>query len=134
MSQTNEPPVPAAPAPPPAAAPPGKDERMWAMFCHLASLAGLVGIPFGNVIGPLVVWLIKKNEMPAVDRQGKESLNFQITLAICIVICIPLMFIFIGILLLPAVGIYGLIMVIIASIKTNKGEDYRYPISIRFIK
>jgi len=106
---------------------------MWAMFCHLAALAGYI-IPFGNILGPLVVWLIKKDEIPAVDKNGKESLNFQITLAIASIVCVPLMFIIIGFFLLFAVGIYGLIMVIIASIKTNKGEDYRYPISIRFIK
>ena len=108
--------------------------RMFGMLCHLCALAGLVGVPFGNILGPLVIWLIKKNEIPFVDEQGKESLNFQITVAIAIAICIPLCFIVIGIFLMIAVGIASLVFVIIAAVKSNSGEHYRYPISIRFIK
>ena len=58
-----------------------KDERMWGMFCHLAALAGFI-IPFGNIIGPLIVWQIKKEEFPFVEDQGKESLKFQISIFI----------------------------------------------------
>ena len=54
-----------------------KDEKTWAMLCHLSAVAGFV-IPFGSILGPLVVWLIKKDEMPIVDLHGKKSLNFQI--------------------------------------------------------
>jgi uncharacterized protein len=75
------------------------DERQWAMFAHLAALAGFV-IPFGNLIGPLIVWQIKKNEMPFVDDQGKEALNFQITVCLAVLVCILLMVV-IGALLLP---------------------------------
>lgn len=108
--------------------------NVWAMLCHLSALASLVGIPFGNIVGPLVVWLIKKKELPIVDDQGKESLNFQITLAIAILVCIPLVFVIVGIFLMIAVSIYGLVMVILASIQAYKGKLYRYPIKIRFIK
>ena len=73
-----QPPPPATPVPPP----PGSSEsqaRTWNMFCHLSALAGYIGVPFGNVIGPLIVWQIKKNEIPSVDAHGKAALNFQIT-------------------------------------------------------
>ncbi len=110
----------------------GKEERTWGMACHLASLAGLV-VPFGNVIGPLVIWLIKKDEMPFVDDQGKESLNFQINLAVYLIIAGILTFVFIGFLLFPIIGIFGLVYTIIASIKSNEGISYRYPLTIRVL-
>ncbi|MGI9325414.1 MAG: DUF4870 domain-containing protein [Pseudomonadales bacterium] len=113
---------------------PGADAntRQWGMFAHLAALAGFV-IPFGNIIGPLVVWQTHK-DMPFVVDQGKEALNFQITVAIAALICFVLMFIAIGLLLLPVVGIAALVFTVIAAIKANDGERYRYPISIRMIK
>ncbi len=91
-------------------------------------------IPFGNIIGPLVVWLIKRAEIPAVDAHGKEALNFQISVAIYAIVCLLLMFVVIGIFLLMALGIAALILVIIAAIKASSGELYRYPLTIRFIK
>ena len=72
--------------------PVNKDERMWAMLCHLSALAGFV-VPFGSIIGPLIVWLIKRDEMPVVDVHGKKALNFQITMAIAYVVCFVLMFV-----------------------------------------
>ena len=111
-----------------------KDERMWGMFCHLAALAAFVGIPLGNVIGPLVVWLIKKDEFPFVNEQGKESLNFQISMSIYALVCFPLMFVLIGIPLLIAVVIADLVLVIMAALKANEGIAYRYPLTIRLIK
>ena len=111
-----------------------KDERMWAMFCHLASLAGYVGIPFANIIGPLIVWQIKKSESPLVDDQGKEALNFQISMTIYVLVGLVSICIGIGIVVLPVLGILGLVFTIIAAIKANQGEMYRYPLTIRFIK
>ena len=102
------------------------------MFAHLAALIGFV-IPFGSFIGPLVVWQMKKAEMPFVDEQGKEALNFQITVAIALVVCFVLSFILIGLLLLPIVGIGALIFTIVAALKANAGEAYRYPISWRLV-
>lgn len=111
------------------------ETRNWNMFCHLAALAGLTSIPIANILGPLVVWLIKKNEMPSVDEHGKASINFQITMFIAILLCIPLIFVFgLGALLMAIVGIFDLICVIIASIKASNGEPYTYPYSIQFIK
>ena len=124
---------PAPPEPPVADAVPTADERLWGMLCHLAALAGFIGIPFANIIGPLIVWLVKKDTMPFVDDQGKESLNFQISITIYAVVSAVLILLIIGVLLLIAVIIFGLVMVIIASIKANQGEHYRYPLCIRLI-
>jgi uncharacterized protein len=109
------------------------EERQWGMFAHLAALAGFL-IPFGNLIGPLVVWQVKKNEMPFVDDQGKEALNFQITVALAVLVCFLLMVVLIGFLLLPLVGIAALVFTIIGALKANAGERYRYPFAIRLIK
>lgn len=110
-----------------------KDERMWGMLCHLGALGGVV-IPFGNVIVPLVIWMVKKEDMPFVEEQGKESLNFQITVAIAMAVCFLLSFVLIGLLLMPIVGIGALVFVIIAGIKANEGESYRYPWAIRLLR
>ena len=111
-----------------------KEEQNWAMFCHLAALVGFV-IPFGNIVGPLVVWLIKRGEMPLVDTHGKEALNFQISVTIAILICIPLMFVLIGIPLMFAIGLAALILTIMAAVKISNGNlDYQYPFAIRLLK
>ncbi len=111
-----------------------EEEKKWAMICHLAALAGFV-IPFGNLLGPLVVWLIKKDTMPLVDRHGKESLNFQITVAIAAVIAAMLIIVLIGFVLLPIVAIAALVLTIMASVKVSNGElDYKYPFAFRLLK
>lgn len=118
-----------------AAVPPptNRDERMWAMFCHLSALAGFV-IPFGNILGPLVIWLIKKDEFPLVNDQGKEAVNFQITMTIFVIVSAILILILIGIILLIGLGIFTIVVTIIAMVKANDGVAYRYPLNIRFIK
>ena len=103
------------------------------MLCHLLALAGYIGIPLGNIIGPLVMWLIKKDQYPFVNDQGKESLNFQISLTIYGVVSALLMMVGIGFVLLAALWVFGLVMVILAAIKANEGVAYRYPLTIRFI-
>lgn len=109
-----------------------KDARNWAMGCHLSALLGFV-VPFGNIIGPLVIWLIKREESAFVDAQGKEALNFQITMTIAFVIGFVLIFVLIGFLVIFALMIFDLIMVIIATIKASEGADYRYPIALRLV-
>ncbi|MHC4323596.1 MAG: DUF4870 domain-containing protein [Planctomycetota bacterium] len=113
-----------------------KDARMWAMFCHLGGLAGLIPITpaFGSIIAPLVIWQIKKDEFGFVDEHGKEALNFQISILIYALVAGFLCFFCIGLVLLPAVYIFDLIFMLIAAVKSNNGEHYRYPICIRFIK
>ncbi len=110
-----------------------QDDKTFGMLAHLSALAGFV-IPFGNIIGPLVVWLIKKDQSAWVDQQGKESLNFQISISIYAIISAILTLIVIGVLLMIAVGIFSLVMIIIASVKVNNGEDFKYPLCIRFLK
>ena len=142
MTET-PPPPPQDETPPPEGAAPQEpmgplevpnDARTMGMLCHLLSLVGLLGIPFGNILGPLIIWLVKKNDHPFIDDQGKESLNFQITVMIAILICIPLMFVCVGFILAPAIGIAAVVLVIIASIRASKGEAYRYPWTLRLIK
>jgi len=112
---------------------PSKDARMWAMFAHISAVAGYI-FPFGNIIGPLVIWILKKDEYPFVNDQGKESLNFQISITIYVFISIILVFLLIGIPILIVVGLFALIMVIIAAINSYDGKAYRYPLTIRLIK
>ena len=111
-----------------------KQAYTWGMLCHLAALAGFIGIPFGNVIGPLVIWLIKKDEFAFVDDNGKESLNFQISVTICALVAAILIVVVIGIFLLIALAVADLVFIIMAAVKASKGETYRYPLSIKFLK
>lgn len=124
--------------------------RNWSMLCHLSALAGLL-IPFGNVLGPLIIWQIKKNELPEIDPHGKESLNFQITVLLITIIFSVFLFSSIGYgalvgspltiisgglglgLLLSLIKFTSWILVIIASVRANNGELFHYP-GIRFIK
>jgi uncharacterized Tic20 family protein len=108
------------------------DEKNWAVFTHLAALAGFA-IPFGNIIGPLVVWIMKKEEMPFVDHQGKEALNFQITFSIAMVISLFLMIIVIGIVTSIILVIAWIVVVVRAGLAVSEGKVYRYPFTIRFI-
>jgi uncharacterized Tic20 family protein len=110
------------------------DARNWAMLCHLSALAGLVVPGVGMFVGPLVVWLLKRNEHPFIDDQGKEALNFQISMLIYIVISAAMICILIGIVLLPIVIVMNIVFVVIASIKASNGVVYRYPLTIRLIK
>ena len=109
------------------------DDKQWAMWCHMSALAGLI-VPGGNIIGPLICWTTKKDQSAFVDYHGKEAVNFQITMLICVMICIALAIVLIGFLLLPVVGILSLVMPIIAGMKANEGERYEYPYTWRFIK
>jgi len=121
-----------APPMPPMAAP-SAEEKQWAMFAHLSTLSGFI-IPLGSLLGPLIIWQIKKNDMPFVDDQGKEALNFQITVFIAALISGVLTFVLIGLLLLPIVVIGWIVLSIMAGIKANNGETYRYPWTLRLIK
>jgi len=103
-----------------------KNDNTLPMVCHLLGLAGF--------LGPLIIWLIKKNDSPAVNKHGKESLNFQISILIYVLISSASMVILIGFLLFPAVMIFDIVMIIKAALKANKGEDVQYPLCIRFIK
>jgi len=112
---------------------PSQEARQWAMFCHFAAFLGFI-FPFGNLLGPLIVWQIKRESDPFVDRQGKEALNFQITVSLAVVVSFLLMLVVIGFFLLGLVSVGALVLTIIAGIKANEGLDYRYPFTWRPIK
>lgn len=111
---------------------PKREEATLAMVAHLLAFAGYI-VPFGNLIGPLVVWQIKKGQSPFVEEQAKESLNFQLTTTLLVLVCIPLCLVLIGIPLLLALVVFELVVVITAAIRANEGQSYRYPLCIRFI-
>ncbi|MHC4249918.1 MAG: DUF4870 domain-containing protein [Planctomycetota bacterium] len=110
-----------------------KEAWKYGMFCHLAAFAALLGVPFGNIIGPLVVWLLKKEDHPFIDEQGRASLNFQISMTIYSAAAVILVFVIIGVPILLGLVIYNFIMVVMASIKASEGKTQRYPLSIRFM-
>lgn len=109
-----------------------QDERLFAMLCHLTSLLGYL-FPFANIVIPLVIWLVKKDESPMIDYHGKESVNFQISVTIYEVAALLSMFLLVGFVLLPVVIVFALVVVILASVKAYNGEPYQYPLCIRFI-
>ena len=109
------------------------EERNMAMLCHLSSFLGFI-VPFGNILGPVLVWGLAREKYPLVDDQGKESMNFQISIAIYSLISGLLIFVLIGIFLLIVVVLFCLINVIRAAISANKGEKFRYPLCVRLIK
>ena len=103
------------------------------MLCHLFGLLGLI-IPAGNVIGPLLIWLFKKDEHPFIEDQGREALNFQITFTIAMMVSVFLALVYVGLFLLAILGIADLILIIMASSAASRGENYRYPFSIKFLQ
>jgi len=118
---------------PPAGYVPTADERQWALVAHLSGLvaSALGGFAF---LGPLIVWLIKKDQSPFVADQAKEALNFQIAVTIALLVSVAIAIATcVGAILLPIVGIGSLVFAIIAAVEANKGVYYRYPYSIRLI-
>jgi len=111
---------------------PDKEARTWALVCHLSAFGGFI-IPFGSIIIPLVIWLLKRESHPFIDDQGREALNFQITVLLMVIVAGLLCLIVIGIFLLPAIGIYAAIMTIIAAVRANDGVRYRYPYTLRLL-
>lgn len=141
----NDPSPTTATAAPPATGAPTAEEKKWALFAHLSILLGGLltsgwGFSIGSFIGPLIIWLIKKDTMPFVADQAKEALNFGITLAIVCFALLLLTILSLGIgalLTIPilmVIGIAALVLVIIAAVKANEGVAYRYPLTIRLVK
>ena len=115
------------------------------MGCHLAALSAYMGIPFGNILGPLIVWLLKKDQFPLVDEHGKQSLNFQISMIIySLLLGVAIFITAITLILIPVAVLLGIllafiiiadfVLVVIAAIKVSNGESYQYPFTIRFIQ
>jgi len=115
------------------AAIPTQDERTWGMLAHLTAFAGFI-VPLGFIFGPLVVWLIKRDQSAFVADQGKEALNFNISVLLGIAVCGALVWILIGILLGVALFVFWMAVTIIAGIKASEGIRYRYPYALRLVK
>jgi uncharacterized Tic20 family protein len=120
-------PTPPSPEFVPAEIPSSSEDRTLALLCHLG------GILAGFLV-PLVIWLIKKDQSRFVDDQGKEALNFQLTVLIAWAVSFASAFVFIGLVLLPAVMILNIVFCILAAVAANQGQVYRYPLNIRLIK
>ncbi|MDA1180695.1 MAG: DUF4870 domain-containing protein [Planctomycetota bacterium] len=111
----------------------------WAMLCYLGGLVGYLGNGLGSIVAPLILWIIKKDELPEVNEHGKEALNFNISIhiyALAIVLFMICTFgvgAIIGIPLLIVLGIFHLVCTIRAAMSANRGEMYRYPLSIRLV-
>ena len=113
---------------------PTENERTWGMLAHLSALAGLVVPLIGIVLGPLVVWLAKRDESVFVAAHAKEALNFNISVLLGAIVCMLLMLVFIGVLLGTALFIAWLVMTLVAAIKASEGHPYQYPFSLRLVK
>jgi uncharacterized protein len=114
-------------------------EKNLAMFCHLAGIAGWIlllptGLPGGNILGPLILWLLKKDTMPMVNEHGKEALNFQITVTAAILGCMALFFLVLPLALIPIIWLAGLVLSVLATVKASNGVLYRYPLTLRLVK
>lgn len=103
------------------------------MACHLSALAGFVIPGAGHILGPLIVWLIKRGDSPEIDAHGKEALNFQISMLIYYVVAGILCLVLIGFALLAILHVLNVVFVIIAALKTSEGQMYRYPLTLRLI-
>lgn len=108
--------------------------RSWCVMCHLSALAGFIVPGFGHVLGPLIVWLIKRGESPDIDTHGKEALNFQISMLIYNLVAGVLCLLLVGFVLLGILHILNVVFVIIAALRAGEGQFYRYPIAIRIIR
>jgi uncharacterized Tic20 family protein len=113
---------------------PTENERTWGMLAHLSALAGLVVPLVGIVLGPLAVWLVRRDESEFVAAHAKEALNFNISVLLGALACMLLMLVFVGFLLGTALFIAWLVMTLIAAIKASEGHSYRYPFSLRLVK
>lgn len=115
---------------------PSKEERTLAMVSHLLPLTGFLipAVPILNIVAPLVLWLIKKDELKFLDDQGKEVLNFQITISLVLLTCFVTFWLIIPIAIAFVACIASLVFMIIGAIQANDGKPYRYPLSLRLIK
>jgi uncharacterized Tic20 family protein len=110
-----------------------KQVREWCMFLHLSLLAGHA-VALGGIIAPIVIWQTKKDDMPEIDEHGKNAVNWLITWVLYMVVSLALVFVFVGIPLLIVGGVLGVVFPIIAAMKANEGEVWKYPLAIQFLK
>jgi uncharacterized protein len=108
------------------------DERQWAMICHLSAML-MYATAIGGLIAPLIIWLLKRDTMPYVGDQGRETVNFQITTMLALVCSGVLMLVLIGWVLMPLVLLYHFVYTIIGTVKASEGAPFRYPICLRLL-
>ena len=111
------------------------EEKTWSMLAHLSALVALIPVIgwIGMIVGPLIIWLFKKNESKLVDENAKEALNFNITMLLGYVIATVLIIVLVGLVLWPLLVLFHFVLIVIASIKANEGEHYKYPFALRLI-
>jgi len=112
--------------------PPHREANNWALLCHVSSFAGFI-IPFGHIIAPLILWIIKRDEFEFVNDNGREAVNFNISMTIYFFAASILTVVFIGFVLLGFLLIFYLVVVIIATVRAYDGKTYRYPFIMRFV-
>jgi len=113
---------------------PTNTERNWAVFCHLGGFGVyLLPFAFGHILVPLVIWLMKRNDSPFIDENGREALNFQISVTLYGIVAGVLAFVLVGFVLLAALAAFQFVFMVIASVRASQGEVYRYPLTIRLI-
>lgn len=124
-----------------------QDARTWAMLSHLSALIGLFGNGLGFILGPLIIWLVKRGDHPFVDEQGKEAVNFQLTVFVLLIVWtlvlvalallspdeVSVVAVLLAGLGLAVIGIGDIVLTIVAAVRANAGRHYRYPIVFRFI-
>ncbi|WP_299802974.1 DUF4870 domain-containing protein [uncultured Shewanella sp.] len=110
-----------------------RDEKNMGVLVHLASFSGYL-VPLGSILGPLIVWLMKRDEYAFVESCGRNCLNFKISVIIYFIISAILMFVGIGFFLFGILAIFDVVVTVIAAIKASEGESYKYPLTINFIK
>ena len=126
------PPLPAGS--PPATSVSSSNVRIWNILCHASALLGVfVHFP-GHLLGPLIVWLAKRDDSPEIDAHGKESVNFQISMLIYNGIAVVFCLVLVGFAFLAVLWVLNAVFVIVASIHVSDGKFYRYPMTIRFIQ
>ena len=110
----------------------GISDRQWAVLLHLSAFSGFI-LPFGHILGPLLIWLLRKPVTPSLDPIGREVLNFQISYSIYLAVATLSIFVLVGFLLLPILGLAWLILMIVGAVKASNGEFYRFPLTIRML-
>lgn len=110
-----------------------REARNFALFAHLGGFAAYF-FPFGGVLAALAIWLLKRDQHPYVDDQGREALNFQISISIYTLVSLALILVVVGIFILPVVALFHIVMMVIAAIKASNGEPFRYPLTLRLVR
>jgi len=122
------------PSPNPASISTIANVRTWCAFIHASALLGVIFHFPGHLLGPLILWLIKRDDSPELDAHGKEAVNFQISMLIYNVVAAIFCLILVGFAFLVVLWVLNTVFVIIAAIQASDGKFYRYPMTIRFIQ